>query len=111
MKTRILQFTILILLLVSSLVVVGQSTTDNNVPAGNKFLGYNAGGIDLDFKTNNITRMRLMQSNINTVDNYTFLCSGFLGMSIDPNFFTQSKPFSLLHLHGLNNPSVSQPWG
>ena len=68
MKTLILQFAILIALLLSSIAVIGQSTTNNNTPFFGKFLGYNAGGIDLDFKTNNINRMRLMQTGTNTID-------------------------------------------
>lgn len=114
MKTRILQFIILTILLVSSLVMVGQSTSSNNAPANGKFIGYNAGGIDLDFKTNNINRMRLMQTSTTTVDGYFINNSGFLALSIDPNWFGKKEPYSLPHLNGGDNSGsgpISQEFG
>ena len=89
-----------------------QSTSPNNTPAFGKFLGYNASGIDLDFKTNNINRMRLMQTGTNTIDNYTVNTSGNLVLSSDPIFLnTGYRPFSLLHLNGQGNSGGPQPWG
>ncbi|MCZ4409041.1 hypothetical protein O3Q51_09490 [Cryomorphaceae bacterium 1068] len=46
--------------------VSGQSTTDNNVPVAGKYLGYNGPG-DLDLRTNNINRMRLMKTGNTTI--------------------------------------------
>ncbi len=112
MKTRILQFTMLIALLASSLVVIGQSTTNNNLPGNGKFLGYDAGGVDLNFRTNNINRMRLMQTGTNTIDQYTVNTSGNLVLSSDPIFLNSGyRPFSLLHLNGQGNSGGPQPWG
>lgn len=106
MKYLIIVLTILCVPILS----FSQTTAPTNNPTNGAFLGWN-GAQNLDFKTNNTTRMRLTQNDINMVDNYLFLCSGFLGLSIDPNFFNQAKPFSMLHLHGLNNPLGPQPWG
>lgn len=39
----------------------GQSTSDNNGTGLGKYLGYN-GAQDLDFKTNNILRLQLMEA-------------------------------------------------
>lgn len=92
----------------------GQSSSPNNTPAAGKFLGYDAGGIDLDFKTNNINRMRLMQTSTTTINGYTINNSGFLGLSIDPNWFGQKEPYSLLHLNGGDNIGsgpISQEFG
>ncbi len=102
-----------ILILIASMVLsffsihsFAQSTSGNNNPGGTKFLGYN-GPQDLDFRTNSIDRMRLMQTGTYTVDGYNIDNSGFLGLSIDPIFFGTSsqggEPFSLLHLNGESN--------
>src|SRR5690606_2037686 len=72
---------------------------DNNNPSSGAFLGWN-GAQNLDFRTNNINRMRLMETSTNTVDGYPIDNSGFLGLSIDPNWLSSQEPYSLLHLHG-----------
>ena len=92
---------IIIIYFFSSNNCLGQATGDN-FPVAGKFLGYNGAGIDLDFRTNNIDRMRLMETGTNTVDGYFYDNSGFLGISQDPAFFTSQEPFSLLHLNGNN---------
>jgi hypothetical protein len=90
------------LFFISSL-VFGQSTGDNT-PLFGKFLGYDAAGIDLDFRTNNIDRMRLMETGNATIAGYTVPVDGHLGLSLDPTFFgtgvTGREPYSLLHLNG-----------
>lgn len=100
-----LQFGIAIVLMTFANHVSGQSSTADNIPGIGKFLGYNAGQ-NLDFRTNNITRMRLMETGVNTLEGYTYNHDGFLMLSMDPNGFNY-KPFSLLHLNGLGNHS----WG
>ena len=47
----------------------GQSTSDNNTPFSGKYLGYD-GPQDLDFKTNDILRMQLMQTQSNTINGW-----------------------------------------
>ena len=102
---------LIILLLAFTQHLAGQSTSGNNNPGTGKFIGYNAAGQNLDFRTNNITRMRLMETGVNTVEGYTYNHDGFLMLSMDPNGFNY-KPFSLLHLNGLGNHSWGpQPFG
>src|SRR5690606_24891914 len=90
-----------------------QSTSDNNIAATNKFLGYNGTGANLDFRTNNINRMRLMETGTDIIDLYPVDVSGNLGLSTDPTFFG-FKPYSLLHLDGgnVNSPQTQgfRPW-
>ena len=71
-----------------------QSTSANNVPATTKFLGYNAAGANLDFKTTNITRMRQMDNGTASINGgaQTVNYNGFLGLSADPAYWT-SSPF------------------
>jgi hypothetical protein len=113
-----------LILLIASLFVLllhetnsfAQSTSANNVPGVGKFLGYNAGQ-NLEFRTNNVIRMQLMQSGNTTINGNPINRSGFLGLSTAPSFFTSGlgSPFSLLHLNG-DNPSGApetlgyRPW-
>ncbi len=99
-----------ILLLAFTQHLAGQSTSGNNNPGTGKFIGYNAAGQNLEFRTNNTTYMQLMQNGINTVDGYTYNHDGFLLLSSDPTAFNH-KPFSLLHLYGEGNTWGPQPWG
>ncbi|MFT7078909.1 MAG: hypothetical protein ACJAZC_000437 [Cryomorphaceae bacterium] len=96
----------LILCLLSLNQVSGQSTSGNNNPGFGNFLGYN-GAQDLDFRTNNIDRMRLMETGNTTIDGYTVPAGGHLGLSLTPSFFgttgTSRVPYSLLHLNGFQN--------
>ncbi len=77
--------------------------TGNNLPAPGKYLGF-SGAQNLEFRTNNTTRMQLMQSGNSVVNGFTIDRSGFLGLSTQPNFFTTgaATPFALLHLNGDN---------
>lgn len=106
---------IAIVLMYSANHVAGQSSTANNIPGGGKFLGYNAGGTggDIDFRTNNVNRMRLMQSGNSTINGYNVNRSGFLGLSQEPAFFTSGvqSPYSLLHLNGNNGGNNPQQLG
>lgn len=47
----------------------GQSSSGNNIPGFGKFLGYDDAQ-DLDFKTNNILRLQLMESQTNTINGF-----------------------------------------
>lgn len=80
-----------------------QATVADNLPIIGRYLGF-SGGLNLEFRTNNITRMQLMQSGTSVVNGYTIDRSGFLGLSTQPNFFTTgaASPFALLHLNGDN---------
>ncbi len=68
--------------------VMSQSTFANNLPAAGRFLGYNAAGANLDFKTTNITRIRLMDNGSTTINTglQTVNYNGFLGLSADPAY-------------------------
>ncbi len=55
-----------------------------------------------------------MQTSTTTIDGYTINNSGFLALSMDPNWFTQKEPYSLLHLNGEFNAGsgpISQEFG
>jgi hypothetical protein len=97
----------LLILVISWLIgidCIAQSTTDDNIPGGGKFLGYNGAGIDLEFRTNNVTRMQLMETGNSTINGNVINRSGFLGLSPDASLFNLgvNSPFSLLHLNGDN---------
>lgn len=98
MKTIIIQIFFLFIFSLSTNVFFGQVTNDNNNPSAGAFVGFNAGQ-DLDFRTNNINRMRLMQTGNVNVNQGAFANSGFLSLSTDPAYIT---PWSLLHLNGDN---------
>ncbi len=89
---------------------ISQTTVPNNTPFSGAYLGW-SGAQNLDFKTNSIPRMQLMQTSTYTVDSYTFDNSGFLGLSTDPHFFGPFEPYSLIHLNGDNQGSGPQQWG
>ncbi|WP_306640584.1 hypothetical protein [Sanyastnella coralliicola] len=97
-------FLTLTLLLICS-IGYSQSTTANNVPGGNKFLGFDAAQA-IDFRTNDINRAKLMDNGNITVNTYTYNRAGFFGLSQDPDFFNLGlqSPFTLLHLNG-DNPN------
>jgi hypothetical protein len=103
---RVLKFIFLFLLFTESTCLLGQVTIDNNNPFPGSFLGWN-GAQDLDFRTNNINRMRLMETGTATIDGYNIDYDGHLGLSLTPSFFgtglVSDVPFSLLHLNGFNN--------
>lgn len=88
---------------------VTYTANDNAGPPGS-YLGWDWAN-NLDFRTNDITRMRMMQTGTNTIDGYTINNSGFVGLTIDPTFHgttgAGAKPYSLLHLNGQWNA----PWG
>jgi hypothetical protein len=97
-----------ILLVISSLLSIlnealAQSTSGNNNTGFGKYLGYN-GAQNLEYRTNNTTRMQLMQTGNSTINGFNVNRSGFLGLSPDATLFTLgvNSPFSLLHLNGDN---------
>jgi len=61
MKTLI-KFVFLLVFLNNSELLIAQTTAGNNLPVANRFLGYNGGGFDLQFRTDNLTRMTLTQT-------------------------------------------------
>ena len=104
---------LIILGFIIPVLAISQTTVSSNYPLSGAYLGWNAGQ-DLDFKTNNVNRMQLTKTGTNNVDGYTINNSGFLGLSMDPNWFGHEQPYSLLHLNGeFNIPSgpVSQQFG
>jgi hypothetical protein len=86
--------------------------TGDNLPAPGKYLGFN-GAQNLEFRTNNLTRMQHMQTGNSTINGFTVARGGFLGLSQDPTFFTAgaASPFSLLHLNGDNASGLPQELG
>ena len=104
MKTKIFSASIFTCVLLLNCELHAQSTSDNNNTGAGKFLGYN-GAQNLEFRTNNTTRMQMMQNGNSTINGFGVNRSGFLGLSQDPNFFTNgpASPFSLLHLNGDNS--------
>lgn len=87
--------------------------TNGNIVIPGEFLG-SQNNLAVDFRTNYKLRMRLMETSTTTVDGYSIDNSGFLGLSMDPNWFAHEEPYSLLHLNGeFNIPSgfPSQQFG
>ena len=116
MKTYFIMASIVICALLPNVNVNAQSTSGNNNPGGGKFLGFNAGQ-NLEFRTNNILRMQMMETGNSTINGFVVNRSGFLGLSTDPTFFTSGSatPFSLLHLNGDNPVGIPdfngyRPW-
>jgi uncharacterized coiled-coil protein SlyX len=103
MKIKIIRASIIVCLLFINNHLTAQSTSNNNNTGANKYLGYN-GAQNLEFRTNNITRMQLMETGNSTINGNVINRSGFLGLSQDPTFFSSgiASPFSLLHLNGDN---------
>ncbi len=85
----------------SSFVATSQSTTPSNNTLVGAFLGYD-GAQNLEFRTNNIIRMQLTETNTATINGFTVYNSGFLGLSANPGFFNTFTPYALLHLNGVN---------
>ncbi|MFN2430543.1 MAG: hypothetical protein ABR574_11035, partial [Cryomorphaceae bacterium] len=95
MKTKIFAVSIILCALLFNQNMHAQSSSANNNPGGGKFLGYDAGQ-NLEFRTNNTTRMQMMQNGNSAINGFNIDRSGFLGLSQDPNFFTGgvASPFS-----------------
>jgi len=112
MKTKIFAAGIIACALLLNNHLQAQSTSGNNNTGANKFLGFN-GAQNLEFRTNNTTRMQLMQNGNSTINGFNIDRSGFLGLSQDPGFFTggAASPFSLLHLNGDNGTGNGQELG
>lgn len=101
---------IVVLMIFGNKEVNAQATQPNNNTGVGNFLGFN-GAQDLDFRTNNILRMQLQQTQNSTINNnFNVNTSGFLGLSNEPNFFTTGpqSPFSLLHLNSDNSVGAQQ---
>ncbi len=105
MKSLIFIFSVFCLVLIGCGQLFGQVFQLNNNPTAGAFLGWNAGGVNgnLDFRTNNINRMRLQQTGTTTIDGYLVDNSGFLSLSMVPGAFNLQSAYSLLHLNGFGN--------
>ncbi len=72
-----------VMLLIASVFIssflMGQATGDN-IPGFGKFLGFN-GAQDLDFRTNNLTHMRMMQNGNSNINGFNINRSGFVALS------------------------------
>ena len=55
-------YIVLSALFLSGNIALSQATAANNNAVAGRFLGYNAGGFDLQFRTDNVTRMTLTQT-------------------------------------------------
>lgn len=117
MKSLILLLGIVTCLSLLSFESSAQATVASNNTGAGRYLGFNAGQ-NLEFRTNNVIRMQLMQTGNTTINGNPINRSGFLGLSTAPSFFTSGSiqsPFSLLHLNG-DNPSGApetlgyRPW-
>jgi hypothetical protein len=79
-------------------------SSSNNIWTPSKYLGYNASnGVNpLEFRTNNIFRLRL-NGNTNAIINGVLKnVNGFVGIA--PNgWFAANTPVTMLHLYGPNN--------
>ncbi len=86
--------------------IFAQSTVATNVYAPGRFLGWtNSNGANpLEFRTNNINRMRLNGTQTNNYLGTGFLhdVSGHLGIGLN-NYFAINTPLTMLHLEGPNN--------
>ena len=110
MKTNFKLLAIFALLMGVNYSAFSQWWPTGNVVNPGEFLG-SINNQALNFRTNGVNRMRLMETGVNTVEGYTYNHDGFLMLSMDPNGFNY-KPFSLLHLNGLGNHSWGpQPFG
>ena len=97
----------LMMMIFQAKVSFAQSSSDNNNILLGKYIGYNAGQ-NLEFRTNNITRMQLMQTGNSLINGYTINRSGFLGLSTTPSFFANYSPYSILHLNGVNPNGIPE---
>lgn len=88
MKSKIFYLLLCLLILKQT---TGQVSQLNNNPTVGAFLGWN-GAQNLDFRTNNINRMRLMETGTAMIDGYAIDNSGFLGLSTDPLFLPKKSP-------------------
>jgi hypothetical protein len=114
-KKNLLPHLVVLLSIFIALPAYSQSPDWNT--AGNNLFGTGILGSssnwDIRFRTDNINRMKLMQTGSNTTDGYTYDYDGFLMLSTNPAELNTYTPFSLLHLNGNGNTSGTgpQPWG
>lgn len=80
MKIKIFAVSIILLSLLFNHQMLAQSSSANNNPGGEKFLGYDAGQ-NLEFHTNNTTRMQMMQTGNSNINGFNIARGGFLGLS------------------------------
>ena len=93
-----------------------QSTYEGNdfsAPPGS-YLGWDFPN-NLDFKTNDTLRMRLLQSQTSTINGFPGIVQdGFLGLSDDLGFFSGTGPGAMIHINGGNNIAAQyqgfRPW-
>jgi len=97
---KIINLSIILVFWMVSQTTFGQTTHLGNDPLApvGSFLGWNHAR-DLNFNTNNINRMRLMQTGNVNVNQGAFAQDGFLSLSSNPSYLT---PWTLLHLNGDN---------
>lgn len=77
-----------------------QSTTNTNVGAASRFLGF-LNNFTLNFLTDNSNRMRLNGTSTNNYFGFNHDVSGHLGIGLD-NYFATNTPLTMLHLEGKN---------
>ena len=112
MKTKIV--TAIMVLISTSM--FAQWFTSGNVVTTGQYLGSN-NNMHLEFRTNNVRRMRLMENGSATINTglQTVNYNGFLGLSADPAYWTSSlspqAPVSLLHLVGVYVPALGTGGG
>lgn len=92
MKSK-LNLSVLVVILLLSISTYCQTPwylTGNNIASTNYFGTNN--NFPIDFRTNNINRMRLMQNGSATINGgaQTVNYNGFLGLSADPAYWTNS---------------------
>ena len=93
-----LMIIIISLLIIKSDTIYSQATVANNAGSASQFLGW-IGNYHLNFKTNNIQRMRINGTYSSVINSGTINTTGFVGISNNPTFWSSAQgPFSLLHL-------------
>ena len=75
--------------------------TGNNLFTTGTFGSLN--NFDVLFRTDDVNRMRLMETSTYTVDGYNIDNSGFLYLGLTPAAIINTEPQSILHIDGTGN--------
>ena len=104
LKLKIIIFLLCILCLESNIQAQWFETGNNLFQTG---IFGSTSNFDVLFRTDNVNRMRLMETSTYNVDGYNIDNSGFLYLGLTPSALTGFEAQSALHIDGTNNFSGS----
>ncbi len=104
MKNHIFLVVALILLIGVESKISAQVTIESNVPAANAYLGWNAGGANgnLDFRTNNVRRMRIMLGQTLNINGGTISIGGNAAFG---NIGATTNALAKIHIYSIGGAS------